>query len=109
MWCVPKKQHDEKCENVKRQDPNNDSLYVQSHTQENNTDEIEVLIWNVHAAEVKTKHVQPKTRREEYESRVPQRRSKGDKFWKDENGRRLMVQTVVRAASPKNVQDRRQK
>ena len=53
MWCVPRKQHDERCENAERQDPNNDSLYVQSHTQENNADEIEVLIWNVHVAEVK--------------------------------------------------------
>ena len=52
MVCSQKK-HDEKCEDVERQDPNNDNLCVQSHTQEINTDEIEVLIWNVHAAEIK--------------------------------------------------------
>ena len=53
MWYVPKKQHDEKCEYVERQDPNNNNFCVQSHTQENNTDEIEILIWNVRVAEVK--------------------------------------------------------
>ena len=53
MWYVPRKQHDEKCEEVERQDLNNDNLCVHFHTQENNTDEIEVLIWNVRVAEVK--------------------------------------------------------
>ena len=53
MWYVPRKQHDKKCEDVRRQDPNNDNLCVQFHTQENNIDEIGVLIWNIRVAEVK--------------------------------------------------------
>ena len=48
MQCVPRKK---KCEDVKRQDPNKDSLCVQSYIQENNTDETKVLIWNVHVVE----------------------------------------------------------
>ena len=53
MWNVPRKQYDKKCEDIERQDPNNDNLCVQSHTQENNIGKIEILIWNVRATEVK--------------------------------------------------------
>ena len=53
MWNVPRKQYDKKCEDIERQDPNNDNLCVQAHTQENNIDKIEVLIWKVRATEVK--------------------------------------------------------
>ena len=53
MWYVPKRQRDEKWKDVERQGPNNDNLCVQSHTQENNIDKIEVLIWNVCVVEVK--------------------------------------------------------